>query len=94
MATANLNVDKQVRAWARTIQFDKALSPEATEALLEIRFSAKDRKRMHTLSAKARASTLTDRERVEIDAYEKLGCFIDILHSKARRALKQRQATS
>jgi hypothetical protein len=44
---------------------------------------------MHHLAAKAQSGTLTAKEAIELDTYERLGCFLDILHSKARRALKR-----
>src|SRR5229473_2651015 len=80
--------------WERVIHFEEELSPLAARALLKIRFSPRDHDRMHELSGKARAGTLTDKEELEIDTYERLGCVLDILHSKARRALKKRRTVS
>lgn len=58
-------------------------------ALLELRFSEDDRKRLRELAHKARNGTLTPDEEREADTYERLGCLLDILHSKARRVLKR-----
>src|SRR5260370_3813205 len=77
--------------WERVIQLDKDLSPTAARALLKVRFSARDHDRMKGLSARARAGTLTSPEQLQIDTFEQLGCLLDILHSKARRALKKRR---
>lgn len=42
---------------------------------------------MRDLSAKAQAGSLLPEEADDIDAYERLACLLDILHSKARRML-------
>jgi hypothetical protein len=79
--------------WERVVQFD-GLSPAGARALLKLRFSEQDQAQMHALSTRARAGTLTSREQLEIDEFERLGCLLDILHSKARRALKKRRTAS
>ncbi len=45
---------------------------------------------MNGLSAKARAGTLTPDEQIDIDTFERLGSLLDIVHSKARQALKRK----
>ena len=70
------------------------LNLHAARALLALDFAPADKARMRELSAKARAGTLTDEEELEIDTYERLGCLLDILHAKARRALKKRRTVS
>jgi len=45
---------------------------------------------MDALASKARAGALTPQEQVDLDNYERLGCLLDIIHSKARMALKRR----
>ncbi len=77
--------------WDRVIQFDGDLSPTAARALLKLRFSEGDHHRMSQLSAKARAGALTSQDHLQIDTFEQLGSLLDILHSKARRALKKRR---
>jgi hypothetical protein len=67
------------------------MPPTAARALLKLRFSAADHNRMSELSAKARAGRLTSGEQLQMDTFEQLGCLLDILHSKARRALKNRR---
>ncbi len=49
---------------------------------------------MSQLSAKARIGTLTPNEQTELDTFERLGCLLDIVHSKARQALKKGSARS
>jgi hypothetical protein len=74
----------------RVIQFEGELSPAAARALLKFRFSEHDHARMEQLATKARAGTLTPAEQDELDTFERLGCVLDILHSKARRALEKK----
>lgn len=76
--------------WNGVIQLKQEPTPAAARALLKLQFSAQDTERMHELSAKAREGTLTGKEQIEIDTFERLSCLLDILHSKARRALKGR----
>jgi hypothetical protein len=80
--------------WQRVIQFAGELSLSAARSLLKFGFSPRDHDRMHELSAKARAGTLSPQEQVEMDTFERLGCLLDILHSQARRALKNRKTAS
>jgi hypothetical protein len=45
---------------------------------------------MDDLSQKDRAGTLTPTEQADLDTFERLGCLLDIVHSKARRVLKKK----
>ncbi len=94
MKAETLSRDTGAAIWERVIHFEGELSPTAARALLKLRFSARDLEHIHELSAKARAGTLTAQEHVAIDTYERLSCLLDILHSKARRALKKRKTAS
>ncbi len=85
---AVISPDTEAAIWKR-IQIEKDLSPPAARALLKVHFSRQDQERMQQLSAKARTGTLDPQEETEINAYERLGCLLDILHSKARRASKK-----
>ena len=76
------------------IRLEGDLSPTQARALLKLHFSEPDLARMRELSAKARAGTLSAEEESRIDAYERLGCVLDMLHSKARRVLRQRKSVS
>lgn len=75
------------------IHIAEELSPTAARALLKVHFPRPDHERMRQLSAKAREGTLTPQDEIEIDAYERLGCLLDILHSKARQVLKKKTAS-
>jgi hypothetical protein len=94
MAIQTRTAKKDAAIWARVIQLEEDPTPTAAKALLKLRFSAVDRERMHELAAKARAGTLSADEEHESDIYERLGCLLDILHSKARRALNRRRTAS
>lgn len=71
------------------VEFDGPLSVTAARALLKVRFSARDHALMAELSRKARAGALTAQEQTQLDTFERLGCVLDILHSRARQALKK-----
>jgi hypothetical protein len=94
MNSSATTTTSDVAIWERVIQFEGELSPTAARALLKLHFSEHDRERMRSLSAKARAGTLTPDEVSVIDTYERLGCVLDILHSKARRVLEKHRTAS
>jgi hypothetical protein len=83
-----------ITVWDRVLRFEKDPSPTAARELLRLQFSEDDHERMHQLSAKARAGTLSSKEEAEIDTFERLGCVLDILHAAARRTLKRRKSAS
>ena len=94
MPVETLPINSGVEIWERVIQFSENLSLTAARSLLKLQFSADDLDRMRALSAKARAGKLSESEKVEIETYERLGCLLDILHSKSRHALKRPQTKS
>ncbi len=69
-----------------------ALSVSAAKGILALGFSPEDKQRMHDLAAKARAGTLTDDDQALIEAYSRVSSLLGLLKSKARRALKRREA--
>jgi hypothetical protein len=75
--------------------FGRVLEPEeatldvaAARAILELDFKQPDKDRMRALLAKAKKGTLTAKEKVEIDNYERVGHMLSLMKSKARRSLK------
>jgi hypothetical protein len=90
MSARTLGSTRSAAIWDRVIQMNQDPTPTAARALLKLQFSPNDVERMHELSAKARAGTLNHDEYEEIDTFERLGCLLDILHSRARRALDRR----
>ena len=65
---------------------------DAAKKLLRLKLSKTDVTRMHKLSAKARAGSLTPAEESELDMYIDLGRTIAILQSKARIRLKREKS--
>jgi hypothetical protein len=65
------------------------LSAEAARAFLEMTFDQQDRERMLDLLAKCKDGRLTPDEARALDEYRRLGRFLDMLHSKARLALRR-----
>ena len=63
-------------------------STEFARTIMALDFSAEDRAEMARLSERARQGTLTPEEKEEIDRYERVGHFLSLMKSKARRALK------
>jgi hypothetical protein len=75
---------------SRLVRADKPdLSPQVAEALLAFDFDPKDRNRMHELAVKNGEGRLTEAEEEELDAYRRIGYFLDLMRSKARIALKK-----
>ena len=66
---------------------EPALGKQAARSLLALEFGLKDRQRMEELAEKARLATLTAEEQQEIANYERVGHYLAILQSKARRTL-------
>jgi uncharacterized protein YnzC (UPF0291/DUF896 family) len=65
------------------------LPPEVARAFLHFKFGQKDQDRMHELALKAQAGTLMANEQAELDSYRRVGYFLDLMRSKARKTLKQ-----
>jgi hypothetical protein len=64
------------------------LPPELARSILGYEFRQTDLHRMDVLAEKARQGTLTPDEQIEIDRYERVGNFLSLLKSQARRSLK------
>jgi hypothetical protein len=82
--------DAGAEVWQRVVELRGEVAPSAARALLKIDFSERDHALMDELSGKARAGTLTAQEQMVLDTFERLGCLLDIVHSKARQALKRK----
>ena len=71
------------------IQSDETeLSPEAARYLLSMKLPSSDEDQVNELSAKARASSLTEADTQELDSYVHIGSLLAVMQSKARRLLK------
>ena len=82
-----------VAVWDRVLKIDSTISLTAARALLKLNFTQSDVDRMQALAAQARNGELSEADELEIDAFERMGCLLDILHSKSRRVLLRRKAT-
>lgn len=94
MVTNIKNDDVAAAIWDRVIRFTQKPSATAARELLKLQFPEHDRQRMRELAAKARAGALTATEERETDAYERLGCLLDVIHSHARSTLKPQRSAS
>jgi hypothetical protein len=77
----------------RLLQARENLTREVAEFLLGIDFDKTDIDRMNVLSARATEGQLTQEETEELDSYLHVGSLLSILQSRARRFLKQENAT-
>lgn len=89
MKTASLTPKTEAEIWLRILYPDDELSPPVAEAILELSFPEEEVRRMHELSAKARAGTLTPEEDMMMDNYERAGSILSTLKSRARQVLKR-----
>ncbi len=89
MKTASLAPKTEAEVWLRILHPDEELSPRAARAILGLSFPKNDISRMHELSAKARAGTLTPEEDSEMDNFERVGSILSTLKSKARQVLRR-----
>jgi hypothetical protein len=74
--------------WERLFQPEsEELSREAAEGLLSIEFSHSDESRMSELAAKHSEGDLSPDEQQELESYRRVGYLLDLIRSRARRAL-------
>jgi hypothetical protein len=88
MKTAPLAAKTEAEVWMRILHPDEDLSPRVARAILGLSLPKNDINRVHELSVKARAGTLTAEEDAELTNYERVGSILAILKSKARQVLK------
>jgi len=67
---------------------DPMLHPAVANELLKWGFTPQDRERMSDLAAKARAGSLSEEEKMEVEEYEQVSSFLGLVKSKARRSLQ------
>jgi hypothetical protein len=89
MKAASLTPKTEAEVWLRILHPDERLPPRVARAILGLSFPKNDTSRMHELSAKARAGTLTPEEDAEMDDFERVGSILSTLKSKARQVLKR-----
>lgn len=67
---------------------ESGMSADVAQAILAVDFTPADHERMQVLADKAKSGTLSSREELEIENYERVGHYLAILQSMARRSLK------
>src|SRR5262249_27485286 len=72
----------------------QALSESVAREFLAYGFDENDRQMMQELSEKARQGTMTEKEALEADGYERVGSLVGILQSKARHALRRSSSSA
>ena len=76
---------------ARVLGPDRdTLSPEAAQALLQLRFDRGDLERLHELTTRNQDDALNLAERAELESYLRVSSFLDLLQARARLTLKSR----
>ena len=89
----NVPATSEAAILGRLIRPDNGdLRAEAAEALLAIRFDSRDLDRMHELAVKNQEDQLSPTEKAEMESYRRVSFLLDLIHSKARRSLKQHRA--
>jgi hypothetical protein len=66
---------------------DRELTPETARYWLSMKLPIADEERVDELSAKARAGTLTEEEKRELESYLRVGMLLGLIQSKARQLL-------
>ena len=89
MKTVPLAPKTEAEIWLRILHPDQELSPQVARAILTLTFPPADLARMHALSIKARAGTLSSDEDGEMENIERVGSILSTLKSKARQVLKR-----
>jgi len=64
------------------------LSAEAARSILNLEFDQSAVDRLHELAEKNREDSLTDAERIEMETYMRVGNFLSLIKSKARKSLQ------
>jgi DNA-binding FadR family transcriptional regulator len=66
----------------------RVLPQELAHRIIAMRFPPADVARMNELAAKAQQGTLTADEQADIEFYDRMGDFVNILQAEARLSLK------
>lgn len=86
MKTASLSPKTEVEVWMRILHPDETLSPRVARAILGLSFRKSDVGRMHELSAKTRAGTLTPDKDEEMKTSNALAQFFRLFNRKLDRS--------
>ena len=88
------NGTSEIAIFARLIKADSSdLSRELARHVLTLGFDENDQARMSALAARNQEGVLSPEEREELQSYVKAGHLLALLHSKARKSLKQKRVS-
>jgi hypothetical protein len=94
MKTAQPSSTSEIAMFGRLIQAeDGNLDPRLARYLLTLGFPESDQERMSELATRNQQGLLTAEEVEELQNYIRSGHLLALLHSKARKSLKQRRAS-
>ena len=83
-----------IAMFARLIQAENGnLEPGLARYVLTLGFSPTDQDRMRSLAERNQDGLLSVQEQKELQDYVRSGHLLALLHSKARKSLKQRRAS-
>ncbi len=71
------------------INTDHRMTSELARYILDLDLPEHAVERLHALAERNRCGTITDGERLEMDSYMRVGQFLSLVKSQARRALRQ-----
>lgn len=84
-----LTTTSEIAIWERVIRSERGdLPPEAARFFLNLAFDRDDLDRMHDLAAKNQEGLLAPDEQEALRNYRQIGLQLDLLRSKARRAIQ------
>jgi hypothetical protein len=84
----------EVAIFGRLIKTDNGdLSRELARYILTLGFGEEDQARMRELAERNQEGALSPEEQEELQNYVKAGHLLALLHSKARRSLKERKVS-
>jgi hypothetical protein len=79
--------EHEISLLKRVIEQADKMPQAVARYFARLKLSAEDIDRVNLLSAKAREGSLDDEENEELDSYLRIGAFLSIVQSKARRTL-------
>src|SRR5271166_4039249 len=88
------DASSEIAIFGRLIKADKTdLSRELARYILTLGFDEEDQNRMRELTERNQYGSLSSDERTELANFVKAGHLLALLHSKARRTLKNRKVS-
>jgi len=84
-----MTANSEAAIWTRLIQPEgDVLTRDAAQSILRLTFGEADRKRVHELLLKNQEDSLTTEEKTELESFRSVSYLLDLMHSMARRSLK------